>query len=327
MGFLGNFSKFSSSIRGAFSWFIMFLSIATILTVTIFVIKYVHITWIAVIISTICSCFLMVPVTLGFNNFVDSRVGKKERILENQAVIVKQNIVIEGLENTIRNLESTMFNVQGFEKILELGLLETNLKQPTIIRKRFNENYSDGMIFGIGAGGEYYEYLEVMTHDIVAKFGVDLKSMRLSNSKQHSDTIVVSGITAKFLGTTKNDPNWEVQEIRRIKLGSSKDPEKIDIMDSKQYQKLIIEHMQESQRIYQQRLNQGLETTFMDESVVKLAENFIKLVLAPLNKNIIFSDRERDDGILLLEYLDIEKQSINTMLENKKRELLSISNV
>jgi hypothetical protein len=327
MGFLGNFSKFSSSIRGAFSWFIMFLSIAIILTVTVFVIKHVHITWIAVIISTICSCFLMVPVTLGFNNFVDSRVGKKEKILENQAVILKQNIVIEGLENTIRNLESTMFNVQGFEKILELGLLETNLKQPTIIRKRFNENYSDGMVFGIGAGGEYYEYLEVMTHDIVAKFGVDLKSMRLSNSKQHSDTIVVSGITAKFLGTTKNDPNWEVQEIRRIKLGGNKEPEKIDIMDSKQYQKLIIEHMQESQRIYQQRLNQGLETTFMDESVIKLAENFIKLVLAPLNKNIIFSDRERDDGILLLEYLDVEKQSINTMLENKKRELLSISNV
>jgi hypothetical protein len=97
-------------------------------------------------------------------------------------------------------------------------------------------------------------------------------------------------------------------------------------MDSKQYQKLIIEYMQESQRAYQQRLNLGLETTFMDESVVKLAENFIKLVLAPLNKNITFSDRERDDGILLLEYLDIEKQSINTMLENKKKELLSSTN-
>jgi hypothetical protein len=239
----------------------------------------------------------MVPVTLGFNNFADSRVGKKERILGNQVTIARQNIVIEGLENTIRNLENTMFNVLGFEKILELGLLETNLKQPTITRKRFDEDYSDGLVFKIGAGGEYYEYLEVMTHDVVAKFGIDLKSVRLSNSKQHSDTIVVSGITPKFLGTTKNDPNWEVQEIRRITLDGNKNMSKVDIMDSKRYQKLIIKFMREGQRLYQQRLNQGLETTFMDESVIKLAENFIKFVLAPLNKNVIFSDIERDDGV------------------------------
>jgi hypothetical protein len=76
----------------------------------------------------------------------------------------------EELENTIRNLESTMFNVQGFEKILELGLLETNLKQPTLVQKRFNKSFSDGLVLKIGAGGGYYEYLEVRIRDIVAKF-------------------------------------------------------------------------------------------------------------------------------------------------------------
>jgi hypothetical protein len=321
MVFFNTFSKFSSSIKGAFSWFIMFLSITAILVVVVVVIMSVKITWLAVIISTISGCFFMVPVTLGFNNFVDSKVGKKKNILENQATIVKQNIVIEGLENTIRNLESTMFNVQGLMKIMELGLLETNLKQPTIQRKRFDENYNTGIII---KGGEYYEYLEVMTHDIVAKFGVDLKSIRLS--KQYSDTIVVSGIKPKFLGTTKNDPNWEVQEIRRITLDSQQNKTKIEIMDSKQYQKLIIEYMQESQKNYQQRLNQGLETTFMDESVIRLAENFIKLVLAPLNKNIIFSDTERDDGILLSEYLDQERTAINAMLEDKRKEIVLVTN-
>ncbi|MDR2926321.1 MAG: hypothetical protein LBU76_10325 [Azoarcus sp.] len=128
-----------------------------------------------------------------------------------------------------------------------------------------------------------------MTHDIVAKFGVDLKSIRISNSKQYSDAIVVSGIVSKFLGTAKNDPKWEVQEIRRITANGNESPTKVDIMDSKQHQKLIIEYMQESQKLYQQRLNQGLETTFMDESVIKLAENFIRLVLPPLNKKSYFS--------------------------------------
>jgi hypothetical protein len=303
----------------------MFLSITAILIVDVFVIKYINITWIAVVISTACSCFLMVPITLSFNNFVDSRVGKKEIISENQATVVKQNMVIEGLKNTIRNLESTMFNVQGFEKILELGLLETNLKQSTITRERFEEKFSNGLL-KIGAGGEYYEYLEVMTHDIIAKFGVNLKSMRLSNSKQRSDTIVVSGITPKFLGTTKNDSKTEIREIRRTTVDGKNKEKKVDIMESTQHEKLKARYAEESQRKYQERLNQGLETKFMDESVIKLAESFIKLILAPLNKNIVFSDTERDDGVLLLEYLDMEKQSINIMLENKRVELLSIAN-
>jgi hypothetical protein len=316
MGFLlGILLKFSSLIKGAFFWFIMFLSIAIILTVTVFVIKYVHIIWIAVIISTICSCFLMVPVIWGFNNIVDSKGGKGKIKPEE---IEKRDIVIEGLENTIRNLENSMFNVQGFEKILELGLLETNLKQSTITRKRLDEKFSKG-VFGIGAGGEYYEYLEVMTHDIVAKFGVDLKSIRLSNSKQHSDTIAVSGIAAKFLGTTKIDSYSEIQEIRRIKLDGNKEPEKIDIMDSKHHKNLLIEQMKKSQRKYQQRLNQGLETTFMDKPVIKLAENFIKLFLAPLNKKIIFLDGEHDDGLLFLEYLEVEKRSFSNKIKRIKK--------
>jgi hypothetical protein len=267
----------------------------------------------------------MVPVTLSFNNFVDSRVGKKEIISENQARVVKQNMVIEGLKNTIRNLESTMFNVQSFEKILELGLLETNLKQPTITRERFEEKFSNGLL-KIGAGGEYYEYLEVKTHDIIAKFGVNLKLMRLSNSKQRSDTIVVSGIIPKFLGTTKYDSKTEIREIRRTTVDGKNKEKKVDIMESIQYEKLKARYAEENQRKYQERLNQGLETKFMDESVIKLAENFVKLILAPLNKNIVFSDTERDDGVLLLEYLDMEKQSINTMLENKRIELLSSDN-
>jgi hypothetical protein len=299
----------------------MFLSIAAILIVAIIVIIYIKISWLAVTISTVCSCFLMIPATLGFNNFVDSKVEKKGKILENQAMIVKQNILIEGLENTIRELESAMFNVQGFERILELGLLETNLKQTTITRKRFNEKYNTGLVFGIGAGGEYYEYLEVMTYFIIAKFGIDLQSIRLSNLQHHSDTIVVSGIVPKFLGTTKNDSRCEVREIRRVTVDGNQNQTKIEIIDSMQYQKIINENMQESQRIYQQRLNQGLETTFMDEFVVKLSESFIRLVLAPLNKNITFSDRERDDGIPLLTYLELEKKSVNTLLEDKKREL------
>jgi hypothetical protein len=326
MGFLGGFSKFSSSIKGIFSWILMFLSIAAILVIAIIVIKYIKITWVAVIISTFCSCFFMIPITLGFNNFADSKVGKKEKILENQATIIKQNIVIEELENTIRNLESTMFNVQGFEKILELGLLETNLKQPTLVQKRFNKNFSDGLVLKIGAGGGYYEYLEVRIRDIVAKFGVDLTSIKLSNSKQRSDIIVVSGITPKFLGTTKIDSEPVIREIRRITLDGNQNETKVEIVDSKQYQKLIIKYMEESQKEYQERLSQGLETTFMNESVVKLAENFIKIVLAPLNKNISFSDSDRDDGVFLLEYLEQEKNSITAMLEGKRNELLLIRN-
>jgi hypothetical protein len=88
------------------------------------------------------------------------------------------------------------------------------------------------------------------------------------------------------LGTTKIDSEPVIREIRRITLDGNQNETKVEIMDSKQYQKLIIKYMDESQKEYQERLSKGLETTFMDESVVKLAENFIKIVLAPLDKNI-----------------------------------------
>ena len=41
---------------------------------------------------------------------------------------------------------------------------------------------------------------------------------------------------------------------------------------------------------FQNRLSQGLESNFLDDAVVKLAQNFIKLTLAPLSREIVFDD-------------------------------------
>ena len=92
-------------------------------------------------------------------------------------------------------------------------------------------------------------------------------------------------------------------------------------MDTKQYLEEVMKKGDESHIKYAERLHEGLETNFMNQSIVKIAENFINLFLAPLQKEITFIDKERDDCVPLFEYLEKETQS----MEKKKRELLLIT--
>jgi hypothetical protein len=317
MGFLQFISEVSKSIKGAACFIVMFIGILGILSITTLIIYYIKIRALAIILSTFAGCILMIPITWAFNSFVDSRVGKKETIMANQETIVKQSIRIEELERTIDNLEHTMFNIQEFEKILDLGLIETKLRQTTVKKENLDTKYNSLPL--IGGSSAIIEYLEVMNHDIIAKFGVDLKTIKLTNKEDSRDTVIVSGITSKFMGTMQNDPDWVVSEIRKINRNKDGQETKVEIMTSGDYKNILIEQMKESQKDYQRRLSQGLETKFMDETVNKLAENFIKIFLLPLNKTIEFQSNPQSDGLALLDYIKKE-------IENKNIELTTIKN-
>ena len=114
----------------------------------------------AIMASTILSCFFMVPVISAFNNLVDLSVkgaiikeGKAEikakvkalekEKLENQITIAKQSIQIEALNDDIKLLENAQLSVQSFEKILELALLQTDIQQ-TLVRKESLSELSGG---------------------------------------------------------------------------------------------------------------------------------------------------------------------------------------
>jgi hypothetical protein len=244
-----------------------------------------------------------------------------------QSQVIKQQIEIDGLKETIRHLENTKFNIQAFERIFELGLLETPLEHTVFTRDFYDTDWKKQQVtqhngiplLGWGAGSEYYEYIEVMTNQITAKFGVDLKDIKLTYSEDQA-SIIVSGIQSKYLGNSKLIPNWEMSEIRRVTLDSSKNLKNTQILNSVEAERKRNTFMQQKIKNYQERLSQGLETDFMDEAVINLAQNFIKLFLAPLEKEVKF-DNNDNAGLPLLEFIEKEIRDKNLLLEKKNEEL------
>ena len=288
----------------------------------------------AIVLSTALSCILMIPLMTAFNSFVNKKVvnevtdsqlaeiearkaqikllaanqelkEKEKEILDNKINMQKQSIEISGLEDSLRVLQNTQLNMQSFKEILELGLLEANLKQTTLYRKQLS-GISTGM--GLKADQYYDEGLVILTHDIDAKFGVDLKKIKITVSKDFPNILWIKDIQPKFLGASKNKHIKEVAEIRRVDIKNN--IKTYNILNGQSEVKKANQYADLCEQEYQTRLSQGLETNFMNDAVLKLAENFIKLILSPLKKEIRFDSGLDGDTISLEEYIETELKEI-----------------
>ena len=291
----------------------------------------------AVILSTIVSCILMIPVISSFNYLVKSKIEgaaleeesnrlaliraqnrvsllEKER-LENQIAIAKQSIEIGALSDNIKLLESAQLSMQSFEKILELALLQTNLKQTQVRKEPLNQDEFARRGLGLRADYYYDEILVIQTHDINAKFGIDLNRIKIS--KLDEDTVTVSGIYPKFIGTDRNITDTILQEIRTNNYKNGV----LSSVDTKYNAQGISQanaYADNFAREFQIRLSSGLELNFIDDAVIQLAQNFIRVMLAPLYSEIKFDDNERTDALPIAEHLKTEIKNNN----DKRVELL-----
>jgi len=289
----------------------------------------------------------MIPVISSFNYLVKSkiegaafeeesdrlaliraqnRVSQLEKeMLENQIAIAKQSIEIGALNDNIKLLESAQLSMQSFEKILELALLQTNLKQTQVRKEPLNQD--EFVRRGLGLRADYYydEILVVQTHDINAKFGIDLNKIKIS--KTDEDTVIVSGISPKFIGTDKNITDTILKEIRtnNIKNGVLSS---VDTKYNAQGISLANTYADNFAREFQTRLSSGQELNFIDAAVIQLAQNFIRVMLAPLYSDIRFDDNERTDALPIMEHFRTEIKNNNDkrteLLETNEKLLMSV---
>jgi hypothetical protein len=293
----------------------------------------------AIIFSTIVSCVLMVPVITSFNNLVVLRIegaiideGKAEiraqiaeveklkaenkikslerEKLDNEITIAKQSIEIEALNADNILLERAKLSMQSFQQVAELALAQANFSQ-TLVRKEPVTPIETG--WGLKADFYYDEALVIIAHDINAKFGVDLKEVKIAKAKDNS--VVVSGIRPRFIGANQNESKTLVKEIRRVdnKFGV---PYRVRIKDQRQDTILAGIKADQYELEFQKKLSEGMEMAFMDNAIVQLAQNFIKIVLAPLYNDIVFNNTEAPEALPLLDYLAKE---INENNEEKYR--------
>ena len=231
----------------------------------------------------------------------ESRIRNLERErLENQITIAKQSIEMESLNDNIKLLENAQLSVQSFERILELALLQTNIQQTLVRKESINEPVS-----GWGLRAQYYydEVLVVISHDIDVKFGVNLNDVKIS--KIDENTVVITGIRPTFIGTSRNITNTILKEIRRVNYRSGV-LSSVDIQNDNLARERADRYADTYENEFQQKLSEGIAFSFMDDAVIQLAQNFIKVMLAPLYRNIRFDNADRQDSLPLMAYLQKE---------------------
>ena len=288
----------------------------------------------AVLFSTIFSCVLVVPLITAINDLVDLRSGnsiieeakaevqaqraqaellikdnqlrllEKER-LETQAELAKKSIELDNLNRSKMLLENARLNMQSFQAIAELALTQANFKH-TLVRKE----PITALETGWGLRADFYcdEVLVINNYDINAKFGIDLREVKVSRLSE--DSVVVSGIIPKYIGSDRNVMDEIVKEIRRVdyKYGVE---HRVTRRNESQYLLLADNKAQQFNMEFQRRLSEGMELAFMDDIIVQLAQNFIKIVLSPVYSNIEFTDAENPGALPLMEYLTNEVKAID----------------
>ncbi len=320
----------------------------------------------AVIFSTICTALLMTPILMSANVIIDKKVAtdlakkyqnelelkKKEiELAERKAEIEKQKLVnlrqkvnIENLENEVTLLKNSQLQINSYREIAEINLLETNLKQTTFSKKILDdvkENKRGWWVFS-DKYAECDSALVVLTHDIVAKFGFDINEIRLMDSKEAEDVVLVSKVKPKFTGSTKNQADKIFAEVLHEELDIQKaQKDGIDIA-SKSWKdfpskylhgSILFEREAEAIRYadkliseFNERFSRGLETQFLNKPLEKLCEKFVRSMLLPLNKKIVFSEEPLAEALSIEEYfktkIEAKEQNIKYVQDSRRDELI-----
>jgi len=292
----------------------------------------------AVAVSSVLCCFIMIPLVISATHFVNRmvmqtilnkeqekiallRAEARARTLESQRLdyeilLARQSIEFETLNRRNMLLERAKLQMQGFQQITELALTQANIKY-TLVRKEPTTEISDSF-WKIRAEHYHDEVLVVSNYDINAKFGIDLNEVKVT--KINNNSVVVSGIRPKFIGTDKWERDNLVKEIRRVdyKYGEWF---RTRVLDARQ--NVILADIKEQQfdLEFNRKVSEGMELTFMDNVIVQLAKNFIKIVLVPIFDDIEFDDIERSGALSLMDFLTQELRES----DEEKFNLLQIS--
>ncbi|MCL2128870.1 MAG: hypothetical protein FWH35_00755 [Treponema sp.] len=302
----------------------------------------------AIAASTIASCVLMVFVVTSFNHLVESRIEGgfldetsaeiqaqrakaaeliaanelkmlKREELETRVALQKQSIMMRSLDDNIKLLENAQLSMRSFEKIVQLALLQTNINQ-TMVRKEDITPLQRGL--GINANSYNDEILVIITHDINAKYGVDLNEVKIA--KLDGNDVAISGIRSSYIGSDINKNDEILKEVRRLNYKKNKlDELEIDSIRpnyDRQSLRIADSRVKQYEAEFQTSLSNGQELDFMNDAVVQLAKNFITVMLAPLQWKIIFTDTELPGALPIMQYMQKE-------LEEKKGEKIKLQDI
>ena len=286
--------------------------------------------------STVVSCVCMIPVLPGFNRLVrkeaqakqkgeTTKAALKEEIQEAEQKIAKQQIEIDRLRNDLTLKEHAMLSFQSFEKASKVTLLEMKMKQTEVTNKPLGKLKGDWLSTGFGLQADHVqdEILVVHTHDIVAGLGFDLKGIKISSRGEH--TVAVSGLCLQCTSRPSADTATPLKEIRTVKYRKTDEGAVIDNVIPRYDKASIIRAGQladDYQKAFREKLKETLNIDFVHDGLTSWAQDFIRLILAPLGKEIVFTDEETSNALPLTEHLKREIGKTSAQIASAKALLI-----
>ena len=273
------------------------------------------------ILAIILSCILMIPTTLSFNKLI--KIGviklKKEELsklyleIENEQLKndnLKKEISNNSLQKQVNLLKASQVSAMQFEKIADIALIKTNIKQTKVWSEPISQLYE-----GKGIFADYYNdnILVVNTYDIDAKFGIDFEKIKIK--KTDDGKIQFTGFEPKYVGSPKNIKNSIIKEVRRHDYKGNRLSETRILQDTG-YMNQANELENKYDKQYQESLENMENWGFLKDAIVSLGQNFIRMIFEPVyGDNIEFV--EEDDGtfVKIKDYIDFEISQYNKQIE------------
>ena len=320
---LGNQIYLGFNIVGLF---VFILLLVTTIVFSILKIKKLN-TTAAILVSSLLCSFWMIPITGTIGHLVKitassealsvanekirlAAIEEENRKLEEEAT--KREAEIKRQQQIIDSYKHAQFSLQSFNEILEVGLLKTEMSMTKYDFYDINEKYQNKKkIFILTDENNLRgkKYLGVYTHDLTVKHGIDLNKITV---KEDKDKIIVGMIKPKYIGTEKDINNIVfneimIHDIEKYSLGTKQGEIDTYIIQNDEKHKLMSDQLaKEHENEFKNNLKAGVETKFLNESIIKLGQKFIQLALSPLfnEEKIVFEKFELDDGIPIMEYIN-----------------------
>ena len=255
------------------------------------------------------------------NQLEQLRQQFQDRLLERERELNELHQERERLLGQIARLEAMRINVNAYRPVFRLGLCELDMETCDVkeeLIERVDRPFPDPR------RSEERCYLGIIHYKFKALFGVDLDKLRFK--ELGPDKLEISGLKSEFQGAISKD-KVVLAEVRTYYRAEPWQYIPLDVMP---WDAVAVEsnnkirgpneydeYVQKQRSEFLNRLNKGLEFPSLNEYVVRLGREFLRVIFAPLGKEIVFVEEVNESGVGFKEYLEYR----NCLLDEQIREL------
>lgn len=229
---------------------------------------------------------------------------RSEKVMRQECEIAQTKAALKEeharLQIECERLANQRIGVNSCQRVLKLGLAEYDALITDYVEERF-ESTSATMLHH----AQEKEYIGVLQYRFKALLGIDLTKPRFRDID--GKTIQVSGLHAEYQGKRNDSHEWRFREVR---LRTMKDG-KATATQVPPEDGLLRELCEKQNAALMKSIDNGSEFASLNSYILGMAREFIRTLLAPLNREVIYleeDDRDQDaDSILTY----LEKQNLD----------------